>query len=70
MIIKSRVVALGEEFTDSLIVDTKRGSIVINLKVELFKTLVKEYKKLNYKIVHSSSFPESNTVTCVFIKDS
>jgi len=68
--IKSRVVSLGEEFTDSLLVDPKRSSIVINLKTELLKTLVKEYKKLNYKLVHSSSFAESNTVTCVFIKDS
>ena len=70
MSIKSRAVALGEEFTETLIVDTKRESIVINIKTDLFKILYQEYRKLNYKLVHSSNFEESNTITCVFIKDS
>lgn len=63
-----RAFALGEEFTNYVLVDNKRQSIIINIDEEHFKTLLKEYKKLNYDLVFSNCFEDQHTLTCVFIK--
>lgn len=59
---------LGEEFTDFVLVDEKRQSVVLNIEIEFFKTIYKEYKKLGFKLIHVTRFNEDLGVTCVFVK--
>lgn len=60
---------LGEEFTDFVLVDEKRQSIILNIEKEFFKTVYKEYKKLGFKLVHVTRFNDDQGVTCVFVKE-
>jgi len=61
---------LGEEFTDFVLVDEKRNSIIINIESEYFKTIYSEYKKLGFKLVHVTKFSdEEKGMTCVFVKE-
>lgn len=64
-----RACALGEEFTDFILVDKKRNSIILNIKSEYFKIVYTEYKKIGYKLKHVTTFHEDNGMTCVFVKD-
>lgn len=64
-----RPFVLGEEFTDFILVDEKRNSIILNIKKELFKTVFREYKKLGYILKHVTRLKEDTELTCVFIKD-
>lgn len=63
-----RAFALGEEFTNHILVDRKRLSIIINVDRSYFKTILSEYKKLNYVLVFSNYFEDQESVTCVFVK--
>lgn len=64
-----RPFVLGEEFTDFVLVDEKRNSVILNIKIDLFKTVYREYKKLGYVLKHVTRFKENTELTCVFIKD-
>jgi hypothetical protein len=66
----SRAYTLGEEFTDYVLVDEKRESVVLNIDKEHFKVLFREYKKMGFTLKHVSSFEEDKCVTCVFVKES
>lgn len=70
MAISERVLALGEEFSDHILIDNNRCSIVINIPVEYFKIVFMEYKRLGYSAVHVSRFESKDSMTCVFTKDS
>lgn len=59
---------LGEEFTDFVLVDEKRQSIILNIEIEFFKTVYKEYKKLGFRLIHVTKFNEDQGMTCVFVK--
>lgn len=63
-----RVVALGEEFSEYLLVDNERDSIIINIEDKYFDILCLEYKRLNYKLTHASPFKSKDSMTCVFTK--
>jgi hypothetical protein len=63
-----RVYTLGEEFTDFVLVDEKRHSVVLNIEIEFFRTVYREYKKLGFKLVHVTKFNEDQGMTCVFVK--
>ena len=66
----SRAYTLGEEFTDYVLIDVKRKSIVLNIDKEYFKILYREYTKMGFSLKHVSSFKENKGITCVFVKES
>jgi len=61
-----RVQALGEEFSDFILIDKSRNSIIINLKKEYFRVLYTEFKRLGYKLTHVTHFKTKDSMTCVF----
>lgn len=65
----NRIYSFSEEFTDFILVDEKRQSVIINLECEYFKTIYREYKKYGYKLKHVTKFSEGNHMTCVFVKE-
>ena len=67
MDIPNRAYAVGQEFTNYILIDRTRKSIILNVDVEHFKTIYREYKRLNYKLVCCCRFKDNNTLTCVFI---
>ena len=58
----------GEEFTDFVLIDKKRQSVILKIKTDFFKTVYKEYKKLGFKLVHVTKFNNEQGITCVFVK--
>lgn len=65
-----REYTLGEEFSDFVLVDEKRNSVIINIESEYFKTVYREYKKLGFKLAHVTKFKdEEKGMTCVFVKE-
>lgn len=64
---KAREYALGEEFTDFILIDSKRQSIILNIDKMYFKAVYKEYRRLGYKLVHVTRFQDDG-MTCVFVK--
>lgn len=65
-----REYTLGEEFTDFVLVDEKRNSVIINIETEFFKTVYREYKKLGFKLTHVTKFSDTEKgMTCVFCKE-
>jgi hypothetical protein len=65
-----REYTLGEEFSDFVLVDEKRNSVIINIETEYFKTVFKEYKRLGFKLIHVTRFSdEEKGMTCVFVKE-
>lgn len=60
---------LGEEFTDFVLVDEKRQSVILNFETEFFKTVYKEYRKLGFKLIHVTKFNDNQDITCVFVKE-
>ncbi len=65
-----RAYSLGEEFTDFVLVDKQRQSIILNIDKELFKVVYNEYKKLGFNLKHVTKFKTDGHMTCVFVKDS
>lgn len=61
-----KAIGVCEEFTDYVLVDKTRHSIVVNLKKDYFKIVYKELKKLNYELVFSTTLDNINTITCTF----
>lgn len=68
MTASERVLALGEEFSEYILVDETRGSIIINIEIIYFDILFREYKRLGYKLVHVTRFKTKDSMTCVFAK--
>jgi hypothetical protein len=64
-----RAYSLGEEFTDFVLVDKQRQSVILNIERELFKTVYTEYKKLGFSLKHVTRFKKDGHMTCVFVKD-
>jgi hypothetical protein len=65
---KDRIYCLGEEFTDFVLIDEQRQSVIVNLDIKYFKIVYKEYKKLGLVLKHVTRFKESSTMTCVFAR--
>jgi hypothetical protein len=55
-----------EEYTDYVLVDKTRHSIIVNIKKEHFKIVYKELQRLDYEIVFSKTLKDINTITCTF----
>lgn len=58
--------SLCEEFTDDVLFDKTRLSLVVNVKREFFGILKKELSKLKYELVFTKSFDSTSTITCGF----
>jgi len=63
-----RVVAVCEEFTDTVLYDSVYKSIIVNVNKERFPTLRKEIKKYGYHLIHMTKLEETNSFTCVFVR--
>lgn len=57
-----------EEFTDFILYDEHRCSLIVNIKKEFFKIIYYELKKFNFTLVHKSSLKDIDTLTLVFAK--
>jgi len=68
--VSERALALGEEFSEYLIIDESRNSIIINIDMEYFDILYREYKRMGFSVKHVTRFKSKNSMTCVFAKDS
>lgn len=66
MKVYERAVGLCEEFTDFVLVDKRRNSIITNIDIIHFKTIKREVEKLGYILFFTNSFKNINTITCGF----
>lgn len=57
---------LCEEFSNDVIFDKTRYSIVINIEVKYLRIIKKEMEKLNYKLVFTKNFKALDTITLCF----
>jgi hypothetical protein len=64
--IDERVLGLGEEFSDYILVDNTNNSIVINIELKFLDITIQEYQRLGYKLIHNTKFKSKNSATCVF----
>jgi predicted RNA-binding protein with PIN domain len=61
-----RAVGLCEEFTDYVLVDRTRHSIIVNIDVEYFRTVKKELERLGYTLVFTKKMETNETITLTF----
>jgi len=61
-----RAAGLCEEFTDYVLVDKTRHSIIVNIDVKYFRTIKKELEKLGYTLVFTKQMQTSETITLTF----
>lgn len=66
MKVYEQAVGLCEEFTDFVLFDKHRMSIITNIDIIYFRTLKKEIEKLGYVLCFTKSFQNINTITCGF----
>lgn len=64
-----KALALIEEFTDCILYDQARRSIVVNVDLDHLIILEKELKKLDYSIIFTNHSNHTNKVTCTFSYD-
>ena len=67
MDLKERAFYLAEEFTDFLLEDKQRGSIIVNINADHFRVVYTEFKKIGYKLVHKTSIKDGKSFTLVFV---
>jgi len=59
------ITAVCEEFTDTMLVDHKKGSIIVNVKKQWFAALNRRLLSMKCKLVHKS--PISSGYTCTYV---
>lgn len=57
--------AVCEEFTNTILVDSKRGSIIVNVDKEWFPFLDSRLSYMGFKLIHKSVV--GNSYTCSYI---
>jgi hypothetical protein len=62
-----KALSLCEEFTDCILYDSERRSIVINIEASHLDIVEEELSKLDYKLIFTSN--TSDSVTCTFSYD-
>jgi len=55
-----------EEFSDHVLYDKTRHSIIIHIEQEYFKVVKKELERLGYSLVFTKAFSDDDTITCTF----
>lgn len=66
MKVHEKAKALCEEFSDNVIYDRTRHSIIINIDVCYLRIVKKEMEKLNYILSFSKNFKHLETITLCF----
>jgi hypothetical protein len=61
-------ISVCEEFTDTILVDGKNSSILLNIESDWVDILTERLQCLRYKLIHKSAI--GDTFTCVYIKES
>lgn len=67
MLSKTRVVHVLREFTDFVLEDSIRDSLIVNIKKEHFNVVRYELRRFNYKLIHKSTLDGSDSFTLVFV---
>jgi hypothetical protein len=67
MLSKAKAYVLLEEFTDFVLVDEVRDSIVVSVEREYVKIINYELRKFGYKLVHKSEVTDMDSFTLVFM---
>jgi len=67
MLSRVRAQHVLSEFTDFILEDEIRESIVVNVDIEYFKVINYELRKLGYRMLHKSQINNTETFTLVFI---
>jgi len=57
--------AVCEEFTNTILVDSKRSSIIVNVDSEWFSVLDTRLSEIGFKLIHKS--PVGDSFTCAYI---
>ena len=67
MDVRERASSFLEEFTDFILEDKNRRSLVVNIKRDYFRTIYYELKKIGYILVHKSTIKSGESFTLVFV---
>lgn len=67
MLSKVRAQHVLSEFTDFILEDEIRESLVVNVDIEYFRIVSYELRKLGYKLIHKTQINNTETFTLVFI---
>jgi len=59
------IASVCEEFTETMLVDHKKNSIIVNVKKQWFATLNRRLASMRCTLVHKS--PISNGYTCTYL---
>lgn len=59
------IAAVCEEFTDTILVDKKKNSVIVNVKKQWFATLNRRLLSMKCKLVHKT--PMSTGYTCTYV---
>ena len=69
MLSKTRAFNLLSEFTDYVLEDESRGSVLVNIDKKHYSTVRLELVKLGYKIVYKTSSSNLQAFTLVFVDE-
>lgn len=61
----STCTAVCEEFTDTVLIDSKQNSIIVNVSAEWFPVLNDRLKEIGFKCIHKSAIGDG--FTCAYI---
>ena len=67
MLSRVRAQHVLSEFTDFILEDEIRESIVVNVDMVYFKVVRYELRRLGYKLAHKTQIESTETFTLVFI---
>lgn len=67
MLSKTRAFNLLNEFTDFVLEDESRGSIVVSVEKEYYNIINYELKKLGYRLVYKTPSSNLESFTLVFV---
>jgi hypothetical protein len=56
--------AICEEFTDTILFDSKRNSIILNISSEWFEVLNTRLENIGFKLIHKSKL--GSYLTCAY----
>jgi hypothetical protein len=59
------IASVCEEFTDTILVDRKKNSIIVNVKKQWFATLNRRLLSMHCTLVHKT--PISTGYTCTYV---
>lgn len=63
MLSKTKAYTLLTEFTDVILEDDKRGSLIVSIQQEHLKTICYELRKFNLRLVHKTKTSDKGSYT-------